>query len=109
MIDPMLERDEKLRHVVDRLIAAYQPERIYLFGSMARREAGAKRTAAAANPLAPRAVTNPMPSRDTLPGPFAPPAQQAAQQQVQPAPQPPPRVTRPAPPRDDWARGVLGR
>ncbi|MDO8681826.1 MAG: nucleotidyltransferase domain-containing protein [Acidobacteriota bacterium] len=40
MTDPMLERDEKLRHVVDRLIAAYQPERIYLFGSMARREAG---------------------------------------------------------------------
>ncbi len=40
MTDPMLARDEKLRHVIDRLIAAYQPERIYLFGSMARHEAG---------------------------------------------------------------------
>jgi predicted nucleotidyltransferase len=40
MTDPMLERDERLRHVVERLIEAYQPERIYLFGSVARREAG---------------------------------------------------------------------
>jgi predicted nucleotidyltransferase len=40
MTDPMLERDERLRHVVERLIEPYQPERVYLFGSVARREAG---------------------------------------------------------------------
>lgn len=40
MTDPMLERDEKLCHVIERLIEAYEPERIYLFGSMALREAG---------------------------------------------------------------------
>ena len=40
MTHPMLETDAKLRRVIDRLIAAYEPERIYLFGSMARGEAG---------------------------------------------------------------------
>lgn len=38
--DPTLDRDEKLRLVVERLIEAYRPERIYLFGSVARGEAG---------------------------------------------------------------------
>ena len=40
MTDPMLDRDRKLRDVTERLILAYRPERIYLFGSMARGEAG---------------------------------------------------------------------
>ena len=40
MSDPILDRDEKLRLVVERLIDAYRPERIYLFGSVARGEAG---------------------------------------------------------------------
>ena len=40
MTEPLLERDRKLRDLVDRLIEAYRPERIYLFGSMARQEAG---------------------------------------------------------------------
>lgn len=40
MTDPILQRDEKLRLVVERLIEAYRPERVYLFGSVARGEAG---------------------------------------------------------------------
>lgn len=40
MTDPILERDPKLAEIVRRLIEAFQPERIYLFGSMARGEAG---------------------------------------------------------------------
>ena len=38
--DPMLDQDGKLREVIDRLVRAYRPERIYLFGSMARGDAG---------------------------------------------------------------------
>ena len=34
--NPILECDARLRVVVERLAAAYQPERIYLFGSVAR-------------------------------------------------------------------------
>jgi predicted nucleotidyltransferase len=34
--DPILERDPALAEIVRRLVAAYQPERIYLFGSMVR-------------------------------------------------------------------------
>jgi predicted nucleotidyltransferase len=41
MTDPILERDPKLREVVGRLIEAYRPERIYLFGSLARGDADA--------------------------------------------------------------------
>ncbi len=40
MSDPILERDSKLAEIVRRLVAQYQPERIYLFGSVARGEAG---------------------------------------------------------------------
>jgi len=36
MTDPKLDRDVVLREIVRRLVAAYQPERIYLFGSTAR-------------------------------------------------------------------------
>jgi len=36
-----LERDAALGEIVRRLVAAYQPERIYLFGSMARGDTGA--------------------------------------------------------------------
>jgi len=36
----LLRRDERLAEIVRRLVAAYQPERIYLFGSAARGEAG---------------------------------------------------------------------
>jgi len=36
MPDPKLERDPTLVEIVRRLVAAYEPERIYLFGSMAR-------------------------------------------------------------------------
>ncbi len=39
MTDPILERDPKLRLVVERLISAYRPDRIYLFGSIARGDA----------------------------------------------------------------------
>ena len=38
--DQPLRRDARLREVVDRLVQAYHPERIYLFGSLARGEAG---------------------------------------------------------------------
>lgn len=40
MTDPILEADPKLAEIVRRLAEAYQPERIYLFGSVARGEAG---------------------------------------------------------------------
>lgn len=40
MTDPILERDPKLADIVRRLVDAYQPERIYLFGSTARGDAG---------------------------------------------------------------------
>ena len=40
MTDPQLERDPKLKAIVERLIAAFQPERIYLFGSKARGDEG---------------------------------------------------------------------
>ncbi len=36
----LLARDPTLAEIVRRLVAAYQPERIYLFGSVARGEAG---------------------------------------------------------------------
>jgi uncharacterized protein len=36
----LLAADPILTEVVDRLIGAYQPERVYLFGSMARGDAG---------------------------------------------------------------------
>jgi len=41
MADPILGRDPKLDLVVRRLVEAYQPESIYLFGSLARGDAGA--------------------------------------------------------------------
>ena len=40
MTDPILAGDGTLRAVVERPIEAYRPERIYVFGSMARGEAG---------------------------------------------------------------------
>ena len=40
MTDTILSHDPKLAEVIRRLVAAYQPERIYLFGSVARGEAG---------------------------------------------------------------------
>lgn len=36
----LLERDPKLAEIVRRLVQAYQPERIYLFGSIARGKGG---------------------------------------------------------------------
>jgi len=39
MTDPILEHDPRLRLVVERLISAYRPDRIYLFGSIARGDA----------------------------------------------------------------------
>ena len=41
MTDPILESDPKLGLVVRRLVEAYHPERIYLFGSVARGDADA--------------------------------------------------------------------
>jgi len=38
--DPLLDRDPVLREIVDRLATALRPERIYLFGSRARGDAG---------------------------------------------------------------------
>lgn len=38
--DPTLERDPKLAEVVRRLVEAYEPDEVYLFGSVARGEAG---------------------------------------------------------------------
>ncbi len=40
MTDPLLEQEPKLAEIVRRLVAAYQPERIYLFGSVARGDTG---------------------------------------------------------------------
>jgi predicted nucleotidyltransferase len=40
MTDPMLNDDPYLAEIVRRLVAALRPERIYLFGSKARREDG---------------------------------------------------------------------
>lgn len=40
MTDPILEREPKLAEAVRRLVAAYGPERIYLFGSVARGDNG---------------------------------------------------------------------
>ncbi len=34
--EPMLQNDTALAEIVRRLVAAYEPERIYLFGSVAR-------------------------------------------------------------------------
>jgi uncharacterized protein len=39
MTDPVFNSHPKLRLIVERLIQAYQPERIYLFGSVARGDA----------------------------------------------------------------------
>lgn len=39
MTETIIERDAALAAIVQRLVAAYQPERIYLFGSMARGDA----------------------------------------------------------------------
>lgn len=36
----LLDRDPLLAEIIRRLVAAYQPERIYLFGSTARGDAG---------------------------------------------------------------------
>ncbi len=36
MTDPTLEKDAKLAEIVRRLVGAFEPERIYLFGSKAR-------------------------------------------------------------------------
>ena len=41
MTAEILSKDTKLKLIVERLIAAYQPDRIYLFGSIARGEADA--------------------------------------------------------------------
>jgi predicted nucleotidyltransferase len=38
--DPLLENDRTLAEIVHRLVAAYHPERMYLFGSKARGDAG---------------------------------------------------------------------
>ncbi len=38
MTDPMLGKDAKLAEIVRRLVTAFEPERIYLFGSKARGE-----------------------------------------------------------------------
>lgn len=38
--DPLLDQDPLLAEIVRRLVEAYQPERIYLFGSKARGEEG---------------------------------------------------------------------
>jgi len=40
MRERILEHDSRLRRVVERLVEAYQPDRIYLFGSVARGDAG---------------------------------------------------------------------
>jgi len=40
MTDPLLERDPKLKIIVERLVAAFGPEKIYLFGSKARGDEG---------------------------------------------------------------------
>jgi len=40
MTDASVEQEQKLAEIVRRLVAAYQPERIYLFGSAARGDSG---------------------------------------------------------------------
>lgn len=40
MTDPILEQEPKLAEIVRRLVAAYHPELIYLFGSAARGDRG---------------------------------------------------------------------
>ncbi len=40
MANPLLEEDPVLREIVKRLVTAFQPEYIYLFGSKARGEGG---------------------------------------------------------------------
>ncbi|MFQ6103416.1 MAG: nucleotidyltransferase domain-containing protein [Candidatus Glassbacteria bacterium] len=40
MESDLLARDSKLREIVHRLVEAYKPERIYLFGSKARGDDG---------------------------------------------------------------------
>jgi predicted nucleotidyltransferase len=40
MTDPQLERDPSLKAIVERLVVAFQPEKIYLFGSKARGDEG---------------------------------------------------------------------
>jgi predicted nucleotidyltransferase len=40
MTESLLDQDPVLAEIVRRLVAAYQPERIYLFGSKARGDAG---------------------------------------------------------------------
>lgn len=40
MTNPILDHDPKLREIVRRLVEALDPERIYLFGSRARGDAG---------------------------------------------------------------------
>ncbi len=40
MRERILEHDPRLRLVVERLVETYQPDRIYLFGSVARGDAG---------------------------------------------------------------------
>jgi len=40
MTEHRTEHDPVLQEIVNRLVAAYQPERVYLFGSKARGEAG---------------------------------------------------------------------
>jgi len=40
MTDSIFEQEPKLAEIVRRLVAAYQPERIYLFGSVARADNG---------------------------------------------------------------------
>jgi predicted nucleotidyltransferase len=39
MTEAVLERDTALAEIVRRLVAAYRPERVYLFGSLARGDA----------------------------------------------------------------------
>jgi predicted nucleotidyltransferase len=41
MTDPILEQDPKLAEIARRLVSVLRPERIYLFGSVARGERGA--------------------------------------------------------------------
>lgn len=40
MTHPILDQEPKLAEAVRRLVAAYQPDRVYLFGSTARGDAG---------------------------------------------------------------------
>jgi predicted nucleotidyltransferase len=40
MTHPILDREPKLAEALKRLVTAYRPERVYLFGSKARGDAG---------------------------------------------------------------------